>query len=165
MKTQRILALLLSATAWATLGLEAAHADSRRDPRCRTVRFILHTKVDFASFTATGTATGGLHGTVRFVGDATSVRPVEGEVLPSTRPALSYTGELTLRTPTGSLTTRNVGVFEPGPFGSGVEFGTIIGGTGRFADSEGVLSFAVSGDAGGMKFVEFGFGRICRPVS
>ena len=164
MTRRTLIPFLVIAAVCATSADQRTTAEDRRKQRCENLRFIVQSEVDFATFTATGTVSGGLNGTIHFVGDATSVAAIAAEILPPTRDALSFTGEAVFRTNRGSLTTRHVGVFQPGPFGSGVEFGTIVAGTDQFAGAAGTLSFAVSSDDTGTRFLEFGFGRICRPA-
>ena len=64
--------------------------------------------------------------------------PYFSQLLPPTRDTLSFTGEPAFFTEDGSITTRNVGVFQPGPFGVGLEFGTVIAGTGKYAQATGI---------------------------
>lgn len=165
MTTRTLIPFFVIAAVCTTAAAQRATAEDRGGQRCQNLRFIVQTEVDLATFTAKGTVSGGLSGTIHFVGDVTSVAPIVAANLPPTRDALSFTGEATFHTNRGSLTTRHVGVFQPGPFGSGVEFGTIVAGTEHYAGASGVLSFAVSSDETGTKFVEFGVGSICRPRS
>jgi hypothetical protein len=141
--------------------LFASVSAEAKDAKCKEVRIELKTTVDFTNFTATGIVSGSLNGTVVFAGDPTSVAPITAEFMPPIRDAIAFTGELTMFTDDGSLTTRNVGVFEPGPSGVGVEFGTVIGGTGDYAGASGKIFFAVQGDDTGNNFSEVGLGIIC----
>ena len=74
---------------------------------------------------------------------------------------VSYTGILTITTDKGALTTRGVGVFETGPFGIGVQFDRVIGGTGLFAGATGFLYYTFTGDASGAAFTSVVSGEIC----
>jgi len=147
------------------LASQSAFGKKKKDggKGCEDIEIALQTIVDFNTFTAVGTVSGDLKGTVEFVGDVTSVAPVTGQLLPPTRDAISFTGEVTFFTKHGSITTRNVGVFQPGPFGVGVEFGTVIAGTGKYAEATGIISFAVASDETGTRFSENGRGTICTP--
>lgn len=130
-------------------------------PECEEIWVKIASEVDFATFTAQGMVSGDLEGSIAFVGDTSSPTPILASFLPPLREAVSFTGDLTLVTEDGSITTRNVGVFEPGPFGVGVEFGRVISGSGKYSGATGIFFFAVESDETGSHFSETGQGTIC----
>lgn len=116
------------------------------------------TSVIDASFKAVGEFKSGLlKGTSTFEGDLDSVKQIPGPSVTT----VSYAGILEITTDKGTLTTRGVGVFETGPFGIGVQFDRVIGGTGLFAGATGFLYYTFTGDASGAAFTSVVSGEIC----
>jgi hypothetical protein len=134
-----------------------AHDPVEAKGQCHQIN-TTQTSVIGTGFKAVGEFKSGLlKGPSEFIGEEASVAPIPG---PS-RPTASYTGILTITTNKGTLTTRGVGVFETDPFGIGVQFDRVIGGTGLFAGATGFLYYTFTGDASGVAFTSVVSGEIC----
>ena len=77
------------------------------------------------------------------------------------KPISSYTGDLQITTPKGTLTTRSVGVFEGGPFGRGTQFDRVIAGTGLYSGASGFLYFNFEANDTGAAFTSSVVGEVC----
>jgi hypothetical protein len=94
--------------------------------------------LDPSAFRSVGRILSGpLEGSTIWTGRAAAAHPaVEATALEG---AISYTGELEIRTEQGTLKMLNVGVFEPKPYGTVTGTHRIIEGTGIFDGAQGDL--------------------------
>jgi len=130
--------------------------------QCHNINTTQTAVADFAHFTTAGEIKSGfLKGTTKFTGDPASLTQITSTPSPPLKPTFSYTGDLLITTPSGTLTTRSVGVFESGPFGRGTQFDRVIAGTGLYSGAEGFLYFNFEGDATGAAFTSTVMGEIC----
>ncbi len=131
--------------------------------QCHKINTTLSSVADFTTFTTRGEIPSGfLKGTTTFSGDALSLTPISSASAPPVESlTFSYTGDLTITTRKGTLTTRGVGVFEGVPFGRGSQFDTVIGGTGLFAGATGELFFDFRSDETGAAFDSVVTGEVC----
>jgi hypothetical protein len=104
---------------------------------CEEIEASQTVTADLSTFTTTGTIRGDLKGTTQFTGDATSLMPVTGTILPPLNPRPSRIPGLVITTQKGTLTTRSMGMFEIVPFGTGTQFDRVIAGTGKFQGATG----------------------------
>ena len=134
----------------------------KADIACEKIEAKQTVLADLSTFTTTGTIRGDLRGTTQFTGDATSLVPIAGTVLPPLNPTTAYTGTLVITTRKGTLTSRSVGIFELIPFGTDTQFDRIIAGTGEFRGATGLLyfTFTANGDLSGFSSVVTG--ELCR---
>ena len=153
----------ISAVEEAETPIAAASASKNPDDcGCKNIKATLRTTADFETFTATGTVSGDLKGTIQFTGDASSLTPISSETFPPLNPStLSFTSELDFITKKGTITTRGVGVSEIGPLGVGTELHQIIAGTERYENATGTFYLAVKADETGANFIEHLTGQIC----
>ena len=131
--------------------------------QCHQINTTLRSVANLAEFTTEGEIQSGiLKGTTKFVGDGTSLTQITGE---SSRPiepsTFSYTGDLKITTPKGTLTSRSVGLFESVPFGFGTQFDRVIDGTGLFEGTKGFLFYNFATDETGAAFTSQVSGEIC----
>lgn len=140
----------------------SADDDDDGGVKCKNVKGSLTSVADLANFTTEGTIRGSFRGATSFVGDGASLAPIMSAQSPPLAPTFSYTGDLTIHTKKGSITTRGVGVFELIPFGLGTQFDTVIDGTGDFAGATGFLQFSFRANAAADGFVSSYTGQICR---
>jgi len=133
-------------------------------PRCELVKGTLTSTANFSNFTTQGTITGDLEGTTFFQGDPSSLTPVNGISSPPLNPTDHYTGDLTITTKHGVLTTRSVGVFEFIANGLGTQFDRVLEArsTGKFAGASGQLFFNFQANSTLTGFTSTYTGQICR---
>lgn len=131
--------------------------------QCHKINTTITSLADFSAFTTQGKIKSGfLQGTTEFTGDPLSLTPINSAVSPPVVPGTSaYTGDLKITTKKGTLTTRSVGVFEPGPFGLGTQFDRVISGTGLFDGADGYLFFNFETDDTGVVFTGSVSGEVC----
>jgi hypothetical protein len=138
-------------------------APAEAEGRCHKIHATQTAVADFTEFTTAGEIKSGLlKGTTKFTGDPASLTQITSSVFPLVETLTSsYTGELEITTRKGTLTTRSVGVFEGVPFGVGVQFDRVIGGTGVFEGADGVLFFRFEADHTGGAFTSSVSGEVC----
>ncbi len=158
-----ISALLLGALLAAAGGFLLLPRQAEATNECHKINTTLASVADFTTFTTEGEIPSGfLKGTTMFSGDPASLTLISSAASPPLEPlTFSYTGDLQITTPKGTLTTRGVGVFEAVPFGRGSQFDTVIGGTGVFDGAEGFLDFDFQADDTGAKFFSSVSGKVC----
>lgn len=144
-------------------GMLTWSAPAEADGRCHTIHATQTAVADFATFTTAGEITSGLlKGTTKFTGDPASLTQITSTVFPPVEPLTSsYTGKIEITIRKGTLTTRSVGVFEGVPFGVGVQFDRVIGGTSVFEGADGVLFFRFEADRTGAAFTSSVSGEVC----
>ena len=138
-------------------------SQARADGQCHMINTTITSVADFSTFTTEGEIKSGfLKGTTVFIGDALSLTQITSTVSPPVVPfTSSYTGDLKISTKKGTLTTRGVGIFEPGPFGLGTQFDRVISGTGLFDGADGYLFFNFETDDTGVVFTGSVSGEVC----
>jgi hypothetical protein len=143
--------------------LAAAPGRAEAKGQCHKINTTLTSVADFTTFTTTGEIKSGfLKGTTVFTGDGASLALITSVPSPPVEPfTFSYTGDLVVTTPKGTLTTRGVGVFKFSPFGLGSQFDRVIGGTGFFEGAEGHLYFDIVTDETGAVFTNQVTGEVC----
>ncbi|MEP6730868.1 MAG: hypothetical protein ABJE10_09530 [bacterium] len=130
--------------------------------RCHEINAIQTVMADFSNFTTAGVIKSGfLAGTTKFTGDASSLTQLASTTASPVRPISSFTGGLLITTPNGTLTTRSVGLFEPGPFGRGTQLDRVIAGTGQYGGADGSLYFTFEADSTGSAFTSSVVGEVC----
>jgi hypothetical protein len=131
--------------------------------QCHKINTTITSLADFSTFTTQGEIKSGfLKGTTEFIGDPLSLTLITITPSPPVVPfTSSYTGDLTITTRKGTLTTRGVGIFEPGPFGLGTQFDRVISGTGLFDGADGYLFFNFETDDTGAVFTGSVSGEVC----
>ena len=131
--------------------------------QCHKINTTITSVANFTDFTTVGEVKSGfLKGTSMFAGDPASLTPITSASSPPLEPnTFSYTGDLTITTKDGTLTTRGVGLFEAVPFGIGTQFDHVIGGTGLFEGASGILLFSFEADETGAAFTSAMTGEIC----
>ena len=129
---------------------------------CHQINTTQSAVANFANFTTAGEIKAGfLKGMTHFTGDPASLTPIRSTPAPPLKPTFSYTGDLLITTPSGTLTTRSVGVFENGPFGRGTQLDHVIAGSGLYSGAEGFLYFNFEADDSGAAFTSSVTGEIC----
>lgn len=112
----------------------------------------------------TGTIDGnhGLEGSTYLTTDSFAPGP---DTAPNRATMFSYSGLLQISTRHGTLTTRDTGIFDPLPTGSGSfsSFDIVTGGTGKYAGFTGLLYVAGKTLPGTGQFVSTVSGTLCRP--
>jgi hypothetical protein len=129
----------------AVAGLSATPSHAEPDQKCVTVNNATLTGQFTGPLDTAGTLKGAgvLNGSTSFSGDA--LAPSAGlpdDLVPAD--TASYTGVLTLTSRHGVVTLRDVGIFDTDIAAGDGEFTSrarVIDGTGRFADSTGILFF------------------------
>jgi hypothetical protein len=131
--------------------------------RCEAVTGTLVSTANLSNFTTQGTISGDLEGTTFFHGDQSSLTAVTASASPPLNGTDHYTGDLTITTKQGVLTTRSVGVFELIADGLGTQFDRILGdrSSGRFAGASGQLYFNFAANDTLTAFTSTYTGRIC----
>lgn len=132
--------------AWCLVGLFGALAlgsQAWAGDGCRKVNATLKGGFTGALSTA-GEITGGgrLNGTTAFTGDGLAPAAGVAPIVPES--TASYTGVLVITTRHGTLSLRDVGIFDTDVAGGDGEFTSrarVIDGTGRFAGATGILFF------------------------
>ena len=158
-------AVMLSAVLFIVTGiilLVAPQVDAKG--QCHQINTTLRSVADLENFTTEGEIQSGfLKGTTKFVGDGDSLLPpITSTPSPPIEPlTFSYTGDLTITTTKGTLTTRSVGVFEGVPFGFGTQFDRVLGGTGLFEGAVGNLFYNFTADETAAAFTSQVSGEIC----
>jgi hypothetical protein len=144
-------------------GMPTGSRQAKAEGQCHKINTTQTVVADFATFTTDGEIKSGfLKGTTKFTGDQSSLSPITSTNSPPVEPlTFSYTGNLEITTPGGTLTTRSVGVFEGIPFGVGTQFDRVIGGTGLFNGANGFLFFIFEADSTGGAFVSSVSGEVC----
>ena len=104
----------------------------------------------------------GLDGTTYLTTDSFAPGPATAPKAPN---VFSYSGTLQITSRHGTLTTRDTGIFDPLPTGTGVftSFDIITGGTGRYAGASGILFIAGRTVASSGQFVSTVTGAVCQP--
>jgi hypothetical protein len=131
--------------------------------QCHSINTTQTAVADFENFTTTGEIKSGfLKGMTNFTGDPLSLTQITSAASPPVVPeTFSYTGDLQITTPKGTLTTRSVGVFEGVPLGRGAQFDRVIAGTGLYSGATGFLYFNFEADDTGAAFTSTVNGEVC----
>lgn len=104
----------------------------------------------------------GLDGTTYLTTDSFAPGPTTAPKAPN---VFSYSGVLQIAARHGTLTTRDTGIFDPLPTGTGVfsSFDIVTGGTGRYAGASGILFIAGRTLPSTGQFVSTVTGTLCMP--
>ena len=158
----RVTSLLFVGLLVVTCGILLS-SQANANGQCHKINTTIISLADFSTFTTQGEIKSGfLKGTTKFIGDALSLTQITSTVSPPVVPfTSSYTGDLKITTKRGTLTTRGVGIFEPGPFGLGTQFDRVISGTGLFDGADGYLFFNFETDDTGGVFTGSVIGEVC----
>ena len=139
-------------------------AQQQPGQRCQKINTTDTGTFDQTTFTAQGTTRSGpLKGSFAFTGDPTSIADVLSDIV-QLQTSSSYAGTTVFTTSSGTLTANDVGVYEPGMGGRGVQLSRVASGTGTFSDATGYLVFS-SSSTDGVHFTSTVTGQICRPTS
>jgi hypothetical protein len=143
--------------------LVAAIPDVGATSRCEAIGGTLTSTANLISFTTQGTISGDLEGTTFFRGDQGSLTAVTANTSPPLNATDHYTGDLTITTKQGVLTTRSVGVFELIGNGLGTQFDRVLGdrSSGKFAGASGQLYFNFAANDSLTGFTSTYTGRLC----
>lgn len=110
---------------------------------------------------ATGAFSGDIAGTIAFTGTSITASGIPGAADPPAPAVVFVTGDNTITTARGTLSTRDAIVLQSGGAGHFTEVDTVVGGTGEWAGASGTLTaVGTFGPAGGKgRYV----GEICTP--